>query len=60
MAVAVIGLDQLLPAISPLSRLALLVATGGSVYVVALLATARGVIDELIALLARRKSIATG
>jgi O-antigen/teichoic acid export membrane protein len=60
MAVAVIGLDQLLPAISPLSRLALLVATGGSVYVVALLATARGVIDELITLLARRKSIATG
>ena len=51
MALAVIGLDQVLPPLAPALRLAALVALGAVVYGGALLLVARATLDELLTLL---------
>jgi O-antigen/teichoic acid export membrane protein len=54
MAMAVLAADSVLPPLPPFWRLALLAASGASVYAAVLLLTARNLIDELIALVVRR------
>ncbi len=56
MALAVIGLDQLLPPLTAAARLAVLVVVGAAVYGGALMLISRATIDELIGLLAGKRA----
>src|SRR5690606_29185887 len=47
--------DGMLPPLAPPARLALLVGTGGSAYLVLLFLFARATLDELVRLVIRRK-----
>ena len=60
MAAAVIALDALLPALATPLRLAVLVATGGAIYAAWLAVFARTRLDELAALVTRRRVAAAG
>jgi O-antigen/teichoic acid export membrane protein len=55
MALLVIGLDSLLPAMAPPARLLLLAGFGASAYAALLVLIARPVVDEALALLPRRR-----
>ena len=58
MAAAVVGLDRLLPPISPLPRLLLLASSGAVIYVVVLVATAPHVLRELAGMIRGRAAVA--
>lgn len=55
MAMAVLAIDRLLPAMAPQPRLALLVLTGAGLYAALLFAFARPLVDEVIHLVLRRR-----
>lgn len=56
MAVVVLGIDSLLPPLAPAMRLALLVPAGALAFLVALTLCARGTLEEVIALVVRRRA----
>jgi hypothetical protein len=57
MAAAVSALDSLLPPLPPAPRLALLAACGVAVYAGLLLAAARPLVEEVLALARRRRRV---